>query len=56
MIQKLKSFQYIKSSLTTIFNFVTDKKDQLDLETFSDDLPTFEDIQKRENNSERGNI
>ena len=43
-----KVFQYIKSSLTTIFNFVTDKKDQLDLETFSDDLPTFEDIQEKE--------
>ena len=43
-----KVFQYIKSCLTTIFNFVTDKKDQLDLETFSDDLPTFEDIQEKE--------
>ena len=43
-----KVFQYIKTSLSTIFNFITDKKDQLDLETFADDLPTFDDIQEKE--------
>ena len=43
-----KVFLYIKSSLTSVFNFVNDKKDQLDLETFADDLPTFEDIQEKE--------
>tara|TARA_B100001121_G_scaffold159401_1_gene139203 strand:- start:1733 stop:3655 length:1923 start_codon:yes stop_codon:yes gene_type:complete len=43
-----KVFLYVKSSLGKIFSFITDKKDQFDLETFSDDLPTFEDIQEKE--------
>ena len=43
-----KVFFYVKSSLSKIFSFITDKKDQFDLETFADDLPTFEDIQEKE--------
>ncbi len=43
-----KVFFYVKSSLSKMFSFITDKKDQFDLETFADDLPTFEDIQEKE--------
>ena len=37
-------FKYIKSSLNNIFTFITDRRNQVDLDTFSDDLPTIEDI------------
>ena len=37
-------FKYVKSSLNNIFTFITDRRNQVDLDTFSDDLPTIEDI------------
>lgn len=43
-----KVFKYIKSFLNTFFSIITDKDNQIDFETFSDDLPTKEDIYKDE--------
>ena len=39
-----KLFSYIKTSLTTIYSLITDKKDEVDFESFADDLPTIQDI------------
>jgi hypothetical protein len=39
-----KLFSYIKSSLSTIYSIITDKKDEIDFESFAEDLPTIQDI------------
>ena len=37
-------FKYIKHSLSNIYSLITDKKDEIDFESFADDLPTIKDI------------
>ena len=40
----LNVFKYVKSALSNIYTIITDKENNLDLDTFSEDLPTIEDI------------
>ena len=52
--QKVKNvFYFIKSSLSGIFVFITDKKDEVDFETFADDLPTLEEKSEEEEKLKR---
>jgi len=37
-------FRYIKNALSNIYTIITDKENNLDLDTFSEDLPTIENI------------
>ena len=40
----LNVFRYVKNALSNIYTIITDKENNLDLDTFSEDLPTIEDI------------
>lgn len=46
-------FKYIKSFLNNFFSIITDKDNQIDFESFAEDLPTIEDIYQDEEKQQK---